>query len=76
MVNENIFQIKNIRLTILKFLIKQKCINCMENEILSYKTKYCEWCGYNIYHNIKFWYLLLCKYISMGNTIWCGKGNA
>lgn len=54
MENENIFNIKNIRLNILKFLIKPKCINCLENETSSNKTKYCEWCGYNIYHNIKF----------------------
>ena len=54
MENENIFKIKNIKLTILKFLIKPTCLNCFENEVSSHKTKYCEWCGYNIYHNIKF----------------------
>jgi len=54
MENKNIFEIKNIRHNILKFLIKPICQNCLENETASYKTKYCEWCGYNIYHNIKF----------------------
>ena len=32
MENKNIFQIKNIRHNILKFLIKPICQNCMENE--------------------------------------------
>ncbi len=51
---ENIFEIKNIRYNILKFLIKPICKNCQINETKNYITKYCDWCGYNIYHNIKF----------------------
>ena len=49
MENKNIFEIKNIRHNILKFLIKPKCQNCLENETKNFNTKYCEWCGYNIY---------------------------
>ena len=53
MENKNIFQIKNIRHNILKFLIKPICQNCMENETKNSNCKYCIWCGYNIYFNIK-----------------------
>ena len=53
MENKNIFEIKNIRQNILKFLIKPICQNCLENETKNTKTKYCDWCGYNIYFNIK-----------------------
>ena len=53
MENKNIFEIKNIRHNILKFLVKPKCQSCLENEAETHQTKYCEWCGYNIYFNIK-----------------------
>ena len=49
MENKNIFEIKNIRHNILKFLIKPKCQNCLENETKNFNNKYCDWCGYNIY---------------------------
>ena len=51
---ENI--IKNIIETIIdniidNILTKPICKNCEENETKDIKTKYCDWCGYNIYHN-------------------------
>ena len=52
--------IKNIIETIIDNIIeniidnklpKPICKNCEENETKDMKTKYCDWCGYNIYHN-------------------------
>ena len=34
-------------------LTKPICKNCEENETKDINTKYCDWCGYNIYHNKK-----------------------
>jgi len=48
-----IFEIKNIRLNILKFLIEPICKNCEIENTNSWKKEYCEWCGYNIFFNIK-----------------------
>ena len=53
MENKNIFEIKNIRHNILKFLIKPICQNCLEHETKNLNTKFCDWCGYNIHFNIK-----------------------
>ncbi len=53
MEDENIFQIKNIRLNILKFLIEPICKNCEIKNTNSWEKEYCEWCGFNIFFNIK-----------------------
>ena len=50
--------IKNIIETIIdnildNILTKPICKNCEENETKDINTKYCDWCGYNIYHNKK-----------------------
>ena len=49
---KNIFEIKEIRLEILKYLIEPLCISCKLIKPIKDK-KYCVWCGYNIYFNIK-----------------------
>lgn len=41
-----------IKNNILKFLIKPVCKNC-DGKTKDWKTKYCDWCGYNIYLNAK-----------------------
>ena len=46
--------IKNIIENIIdNILTKPICKNCLEKETKDWKTKYCDWCGYNIYLNAK-----------------------
>lgn len=49
--------IKNIIDTIIDNILDNKlqkpiCKNCEENETKDINTKYCDWCGYNIFFNI------------------------
>jgi len=51
-------EIKNIIENIIdniidNILTKPICKNCLEKETKDWKTKYCDWCGYNIYLNAK-----------------------
>ena len=52
--------IKNIIDTIIDNILDNKlqkpiCKNCEENETKDINTKYCDWCGYNIFFNIHVW---------------------
>ena len=50
---KNIFEIKELRLHILSYLVKPHCIGCKINYTDNYKIKYCYWCGYNLFFKNK-----------------------